>query len=168
MVTGVSGSWEMLTELNATCWRVCKARGPVWADGLQFAWKDHCCLASHLPEKGKLLKPWEIAPEWESHGLLNPCWEMLLVRQFLKDTGREGGEAFSLRKERGVSEGRNRTAATKWSNFCMMLLFPGLYRCGTFFTSCSAAKCTCLLLLFYIRYRMVTNTVNDAPELCRV
>lgn len=147
VVTRVPGCWEMGTELDAMCWKVCKARLPVQADGLQFAcfqpgMTTADCMANHLHEKGKLLKPWEIAPEWESHGLLNPLLQDALGQAVPKGYP-EGGESFALKKEHDVFKCRNKMAATKWSNFSMMLLLPRLYRCGTFFTPGSAVKCTC-------------------------
>lgn len=139
-VTRVSGPWEVLIELNVTCWKSCKARLPMRL------------MDCSLP--GRTLLPWQ-PPAWEgqtpeamgdSSRVGKSSSQPLLgdaLGQAVPEGYREGGEAFSLRKEHGVSKCRNKTAATKWSNFCMMLLFPGLYRCGTFFTSCSAVKCTC-------------------------
>lgn len=84
---------------------------------LLSAWKDHYYIANHLHEKGKLLKPWKIAPEWENPGLLKPLLGHALGQaHFLKDTRREG-KAILLKKEHNVSKCRNKMAATKWSNF---------------------------------------------------
>lgn len=114
----------------------------------------HCVTGNCQWSAGQAAKPgclWGLMKDHSSlpaicMGRTNCCShgksQTLLVQQFLKDTRREG-EAFSLKKEHYVSKCRNKMAATKWSNFCMMLLFPGLSRCGTFFTSCSAVKCTC-------------------------
>lgn len=104
-----------------------------------------CLRRANCQSHGKELQSGEVM------AFPSPSWEMLLLKQFLKDPGREG-KAFSLRKEQDVSKCRNKMAATKWSNFCMMLLFPGLYRCGNFFTSCSAVKYTCRHNLFFFYY----------------
>lgn len=66
-----------------------------------------------------------MAPEGENHSLPKPLLGDALG-QAVSEGYQEEGEALSLKKEHDVPKCRNKVAATNWSNFCMMLLFPGL------------------------------------------